>query len=81
MIKTALASQKKKGSVSFQTKEVKNVKRFSNLAVEEMKENKNMKIRKQLFTDLKEKKNPKRRSQLYEEETKGKREIRLKKNN
>ena len=80
MIKTALASQKKKGSVSFQTKEVKNVKRFSNLAVEEMKENKNMKIRKQLFTDLKEKKNPKRRSQLYEEETKGKREIRLKKN-
>ena len=80
MIKTVLAGQKKKGSVSFQIKEVKNAKRFSNIGEVEMKENKNMKLRKQLYTDIKEKKNVKRRSQLYEEETKGKREIRLKKN-
>ena len=45
-----------------------------------MKEDKNVNLRKQLYTDVKEKRNVKRRSQLYEEETKEKREIRLYKN-
>ena len=80
MVKTVIASQKKKGSVSFQVKDIKNGKRFSNIVEEGMKEDKNVNLRKQLYTDLKEKKNVKRRSQLYEEETKGKREIRLNKN-
>ena len=80
MIRNVLVSQKKRGSVSFQTKEIKTAKRLSNLGEEDIKENKNMKLKQQLHTDLKEKKSAKRRSQLIEEETKGKREIRLKKN-
>jgi hypothetical protein len=80
MIRNVLVSQKKKGSVSFQIKEIKSAKRLSNLVEEDIKENKNMKLKHQLHTDLKEKKNVKRRSQIYEDETKGKREIRLKKN-
>lgn len=78
MIKTALAIQKKRASVSFQVKENKNEKRFSNVDEEEVKENRNIRLKRKLYTDIK--KNGKRRSQLFEEETKEKKEIKLMKN-